>query len=46
MPSAPNLPAEYKVGVFETKGEPIKFKQVKLELPNSGEVCMMSCRLS
>jgi D-arabinose 1-dehydrogenase-like Zn-dependent alcohol dehydrogenase len=38
MPSAPNLPAEYKVGVFETKGEPIKFKQVKLELPNSGEV--------
>ncbi|OCT44900.1 Alcohol dehydrogenase 2 [Cladophialophora carrionii] len=38
MASAPNLPAEYKVGVFEAKGEPIKFKQVKLELPKPGEV--------
>ena len=35
---APNLPKEYKVGVFEAKGEPIKFKQVKLELPKPGEV--------
>lgn len=40
MSAAKNLPKEYKVGVFEAKGEPIKFKQVKLELPKSGEVSL------
>jgi hypothetical protein len=37
MPSASNLPEEYKIGVFEAKGEPIKFKQVKLKLPEAGQ---------
>lgn len=35
---APNLPKEYKVGIFESKGAPITFKQVPLELPKAGEV--------
>ena len=39
---AQHLPKEYKVGVFEAKGEPIKFRQVKLELPKPGEVCWNS----
>ncbi|KAL2438663.1 Alcohol dehydrogenase patD [Exophiala dermatitidis] len=35
---APQLPKEYKAGVFEAKGEPLTFKQVPLELPKDGEV--------
>ncbi|EXJ94221.1 hypothetical protein A1O1_02614 [Capronia coronata CBS 617.96] len=35
---APNLPKDYKVAIFEKKGEPLTFKQVPLELPKSGEV--------
>ncbi|KAK4946691.1 hypothetical protein LTR10_014193 [Elasticomyces elasticus] len=35
---APELPKEYKTGVFESKGAPLTFKQVKLELPKDGEV--------
>jgi D-arabinose 1-dehydrogenase-like Zn-dependent alcohol dehydrogenase len=35
---APNLPQEYKTAVFESKGAPLTFKQVKLELPKDGEV--------
>ena len=35
---AQNLPKEYKVGVFESKGAPLTFKNVPLELPKSGEV--------
>jgi Zn-dependent alcohol dehydrogenase len=34
----PDLPAEYKAAVFESKGAPLTFKQVKLELPKDGEV--------
>ncbi|KAG9782549.1 hypothetical protein KCU88_g3249, partial [Aureobasidium melanogenum] len=34
---APQLPKEYKAGVFEAKGEPLTFKQVPLELPKDGE---------
>jgi len=33
-----DLPKEYKAGFFESKGAPITFKQVKLELPKDGEV--------
>lgn len=36
--STSSLPKEYKVGIFESKGAPITFKQVKLELPKPGEV--------
>lgn len=35
---APNLPETYKAAVFESKGAPLTFKQVKLELPKPGEV--------
>ncbi|KAH0844503.1 hypothetical protein AYO21_00972 [Fonsecaea monophora] len=35
---ASNLPKEYKVAFFEAAGEPLKFKQVKLELPKPGEI--------
>jgi hypothetical protein len=38
---APNLPKDYKVGIFESKGAPITFKQVPLELPKAGEVRAM-----
>lgn len=34
----PSLPKEYKAAVFEAKGQPLTFKQVKLELPKPGEV--------
>jgi len=33
-----SLPKEYKVAVFESKGAPLTFKTVKLELPKPGEV--------
>lgn len=32
------LPKDYKVALFESKGAPLTFKQVKLELPKAGEV--------
>jgi len=35
---APSLPSEYKAAVFESKGQPLTFKQLKLELPKPGEV--------
>lgn len=35
---APSLPKDYKVALFESKGAPLTFKQVKLELPKTGEV--------
>jgi len=35
---ASQLPKDYKVAVFESKGAPLTFKQVKLELPKTGEV--------
>jgi Zn-dependent alcohol dehydrogenase len=35
---ASNLPQEYKVAVFESKGAPLTIKKVKLELPKEGEV--------
>lgn len=34
----PELPKEYKAAVFEAKGAPLTFKQVKLEKPKDGEV--------
>lgn len=34
----PSLPKEYKAAVFESKGAPLTFKQVKLEQPKDGEV--------
>lgn len=34
----PELPTEYKAAVFESKGAPLTFKQVKLEKPKDGEV--------
>ncbi|KIW21454.1 hypothetical protein PV08_02034 [Exophiala spinifera] len=33
-----SLPKEYKAAVFEAKGQPLTFKQIKLELPKPGEV--------
>lgn len=38
MSSSSSLPKEYKVAVFESKGGPLKFKNVKLELPKDGQV--------
>lgn len=35
---APDLPKEYKAAIFESKGEPLTFKQLPLELPKPGEV--------
>lgn len=34
----PDLPTEYKAAVFESKGAPLTFKQVKLEQPTDGLV--------
>lgn len=33
-----DLPKEYKVAIFESKGAPLTFKNVPLELPKDGEV--------
>lgn len=33
-----DLPKDYKVAVFESKGAPLTFKQVPLEMPKDGEV--------
>ena len=40
-----DLPKEYKVAAFESKGAPLTFKQVKLELPKPGEVRIL-CPIS
>ena len=40
----PELPKEYKAAVFESKGAPLTFKQVKLEKPKDGEVCFSVSR--
>ena len=41
-----NLPQEYTVASFESKGEPLTFKKVTLKLPKEGEVCSLSYLLA
>jgi hypothetical protein len=40
------LPKDYKVAIFESKGAPLTFKQVPLELPKAGEVSLAATSAS
>ena len=41
-----DLPKEYKVGVFESKGAPLTFKSIPLEQPKDGQVSLAEFLLS